>query len=93
MRLNVSIKNPQHGWGSGLGCDFSSAHQVAGAGFESPPENKREIGFSDDSGADSGALDASDCPFDTDLDFIVNSWASLSESLRAKVLSLIRSDE
>jgi hypothetical protein len=63
--------------------------QVPG-GLEHPPENTKKKPISQTSGAKSGALSAKSAPIDTELQNLIDAWATLPEAIRAGILAMVR---
>jgi hypothetical protein len=66
------------------------ASKVAGAGFEVPLENERKTALRGQSGAEPGALDASDCMVDPELAEVVKSWSTLHRAVKTAILAMIQ---
>ena len=67
--------------------------QVAGMGFELPQENTEKTGVADESGAESGALDAENGPKDPDLGAIIDAWPRLPDAIKTGILAIIQGAE
>ena len=59
-------------------------------GIRTPLENTGKTGFSDQSGAKSGALAAREAPSDPDLAELIDAWPTLPEAIRAGILAMVR---
>ena len=70
-----------------------STVQVAGTGLEHPANSSGNGGVADESGAESGALDAENGPKDPQLTAIIDAWPTLPEPIKAGVLAIIKAAE
>jgi hypothetical protein len=61
-----------------------------GKGSELPLNSSGNEGFPDESGAESGALDAEIEPKDPELGAIIDAWPTLPEALKAGILAMVR---
>ena len=59
-------------------------------GAEHPAENLGKTAVSDQSGAQCGALDAREAPFDPDLAAVVDAWPALPQAIKAGILAMVR---
>jgi hypothetical protein len=66
------------------------AEKMAGTGLELPQETAGNSSGSDQSGAESGALNAQNLADDVRLTAIVWAWPSLPESTKANILAMVR---
>jgi hypothetical protein len=58
--------------------------------IRTPPENTGKTGVSDQSSAESGALDPQNAILDPELAAVVEAWPALPEAIRAGILAMIR---
>jgi len=61
--------------------------------IRTPRENTGKTGISDQSGVESGALDAQKDGYSPDLAAVVDAWPKLPEATRAGILAVIRAAE
>jgi hypothetical protein len=69
---------------------IGTAPEADGEGFELPQKTPENQGFPDESGAESGALDAKNEPEDPELGTIIDAWPTLPDALRTGILAMIR---
>ena len=62
-------------------------------GVEPPPENTDKTGVLNQSGAESGALDAQKAELSPELAAVVEAWPKLPPAIRAGILAMIRAAE
>lgn len=60
------------------------------AGIEPGPKSSGNNGGDDQSGAESGALDAQKVDFPPDLAAVVEAWPKLPEAIRAGILAMVQ---
>lgn len=63
--------------------------KVAGTGFELPHETTGNSSGPAQSGAECGALDAQNGPFDLDLTAVVDAWPTLPATTRRSILAMV----
>ncbi|OHB70149.1 MAG: hypothetical protein A2V70_14805 [Planctomycetes bacterium RBG_13_63_9] len=61
-----------------------------GEGFELPSKTSGNQGFTNESGAECGALGAREAPLDPKLAAVIDAWSTLPEAIRAGILAMIR---
>ena len=64
--------------------------QMAGTGFEQPPETTGKTAVVEESGAKSGAQETL---VDPDLEDVIQRWPNLPEAVRTGILTIVRSVE
>ena len=64
-------------------------HIVGRAGLETTQQSSGKDDVSEQSGAKSGAVGTHSGGFDADLRAIIETWPTLSESIRAEILAIV----
>ncbi len=75
---------------SATSCDMVHICTVAEAGVELSHDSSGNSTIANQSGAESGALDAQNRLCDADLAEVVQTWPSLPKALRAGILAMVR---